>query len=333
MQYMDSLGLDDDEKEGDDIAIADLSPLPHVIMMQWMQRMYETSFTRLYEMVTYLRRTVVRAVLRNSVVSGLRVRMHFLIQQYLHYEDDAAGVAHGKWRTAMKVFSKETALHDLRVRLVHELRKARTEFVADHQLTITVFDSTMDTSGLFTLICQYDWHRLRFTFMLWIELTMVVLLAAPANYFLTWQMRMEVLGAVNVLFIMLTYLLCPYTELADRWIDFIGRVVVLIVCVGLLFCDTLIPPSSVSVSSSSTARYAPWHSFSYVSHVNPATAGLYLLTDLIMVLAVYLYVLGTLHRVGVFAVLHRYFNSLMFIINDHIFDFLIAKLDERTIGT
>jgi hypothetical protein len=70
---------------------------------------------------------------------------------------------HAIWRKSIKATTKFRNLLRQDKRILVELRRSRKDFIANHALTITVFDIVIDSSGLFTLASQYRFERLEWT--------------------------------------------------------------------------------------------------------------------------------------------------------------------------
>lgn len=285
----------------------------------------------------YIGEIIWKWLLKTWIVSYTRMKFHFLLE-YLRGNDSNTLVGlgtdkklHGAWRKQLQFEARERTVYLLRQRLEHELKKARAEFITDHQLIISIFDYVIDSSGIFMLISQYKWDRLWFSIVIWIEMTLYAMFAAPANYLLIWQTKLKFIAAVNVFMIMFNYAVQPYSISGDRWLDFLGRVLVIGVCGGFLL-EAIIMPSSISEADMPANQYAPWVSYSYIISLDPVRAGVYLLVDGCMVICTYFYILGVLNFMGVFAALKRQIQLFLHSFHDHILDFLVRKLDERTIG-
>jgi len=241
----------------------------------------------------------------------------------------SVGGGAGPWRIAMSLISKRAQIERLNRRVKDALQQARYDFISDHVLTITVFDRVIDSAGLFTLISQYHYHRLGFSILLWLEMTIYAVVAAVSNYFVDWQTRTQYLLALSCIFGFLTYLVRPFSEDCDRWFDFAGRVMVVITCGGILFCYSSTPrgkydavPAKMYDAQGSTSFLISMSTISTVSG----------LVDVIISLYMYMYMLYIVHYVGIFHAVSRKLRTIVYGMHDHILDFLIHKLEERTIG-
>ncbi len=98
---------------------------------------------------------------------------------------------------------------------------------------------------------------------------------------------------------------------------------------GTVICESLSPHKLYQVD---TQLYTPWVSTPYLASASSRTFGPYEFVDLGMVLYFYCYLFYILYAVGFFGVVDRAVKSFQFGYHDHILDYLVEKLDERTIG-
>ena len=169
-------------------------------------------------------------------------------------------------------------------------------FISDHDLLISVFDRTVDSAGMFTLVIPYDFHRLHFFLVPCVELTLYAVAGSVLNVAYTWQARLLVFLGIDVLFGAVTYWAAPYTEELDRWLEFMGRVMIAYVLIGTLVCASLWPDATDEVGPK---LFEPWNSFSYVVSLYQGGLSSYELLDLTMVLFFYCYMFYVLYAVGV----------------------------------
>lgn len=210
-----------------------------------------------------------------------------------------------------------------------ELRVAKTNYVADHDLEFSLLDCVVDTAGLFTLCIPYHYTRLRWFLVVLLELTIYAVFGAALNLYTDWVTRDIVFLVVNNVFGFITYLANPYTELMDRWLDFVGRLLITVVLIGTIVCDSLRPFATDTIS---TELYQPWDSFGYITHEGLQNFGVYQVLDIFMVVFFYCYVAYVLYVVGVFGVVERMVQSFQFGYHDHILDYLVENLDQRSFG-
>lgn len=241
----------------------------------------------------------------------------------------AMGGGKGSWRVSLSIASKRAMLENINHRIHEALCQARRDFVSDHALTITVFDRVVDSSGLFMLISQYHYNRLAFTMLLWFEMTIIVIVAAVSNYYVDWQTRTQYILGICCVFGVLTYFIRPFSEDCDRWFDFCGRIMVIITCGGILYCHANTPPGkydNVPAKMYDAQASLPFlMSMSTLSSISG-------LVDVVISLYMYFYCIYIVHFIGVFHAISRKIRTLTFGMHDHILDFLMEKLDERTIG-
>lgn len=168
--------------------------------------------------------------------------------------------------------------------------------------------------------------------MLWIELTLIAIGSAAMDYYNTWQEKIEFVMAVVFLFGVATYLAKPFTEDADRWLDFLGRLLILICGGSILYCSTLITSSSYYGDLQGLSIFRPWES---ARAVKAAMSHQFLSTfvlDAVSVLYFFLYIYFTLKSTGLFRYLQRKIDSWKFAFHDNVLNMLVEKMDEETVG-
>lgn len=268
--------------------------------------------------------------------SGVLSRRAVVEPEKTEQKSGGLRMANGEWREELKITSRERCLRRLLTKVNGELDDAKIEFVSDHVLTITVFDTVMDTGGLLMLVCSYRWTRMWFSLILPFELLVYAALAAVSNYYFIWQTRAIILVGVNVIGIVYTYLIQPYAAVADRWVDWVGRWMIAFVCLGIVLYDNTAPPEQKVKGTSGNGGLSML--ISTTSDVfttlkeNPASAGKFLLLDVLMVLFMYLYAMSILENIGVFRVASRYFRKVRYAMHDYIVDFIVRKVDDRALG-
>jgi hypothetical protein len=161
-------------------------------------------------------------------------------------------------------------------------------------------------------------------------MTLQALVAGFTNYYLPWSTRLEVMAGITVFFGILTFFARPYTEVTDRWLDFLGRVLVLVVFVGIVYVKSLLPEGVLDNVDASL--YKPWQSFQFIKKMSWLTGALYLLIDTIMTLFLYVYFFGILKNVGLFHAIKKKYDDIKFKFHDGILDYLVYKLEHRRFG-
>lgn len=239
------------------------------------------------------------------------------------------GGSHAPWRKELTLKAKFRLLRRLHHHILAELKSSKIHFVSDHELIVGTLDHTVDSAGFFTFLILYDYNRMYWLLVVFFELFIYVLIGAIGNLYTDWQDRNVYFLVINVIFGFITYFGNPYTEELDRWLEFCGRGLVLVVLIGLILCADLIPDATDSVN---TVMYAPWRSLEYIVTIPTRTFGVYQFIDAFMVTYFYCYVLYILYIIGVFGVIDRMIQSFQFGYHDHILDYLSENLDERTYG-
>jgi hypothetical protein len=269
------------------------------------------------------------------------------------------GASLADWRNDHLITTKEKRLRELKASIVSEVTKSKFEFVADHDLSIGVFDYVFDTGGTFLLICPYDFDRMQWTLVIMLELTVYGLMSPYLNIITDWQTRGGLLCAVTIVFGVITYIFGPYTEEADRWFEFLGRVMIVGSFFGIYFADSAAP---VDYKPLSVNMFSPWYFDIYFSdnlfdlrlffflifspfvncfrlaladviELAQSVITLHILLDFVIVLYFYFYVVNILANIGFFGMVERKVQSLKFGMHDNILNYLVYKADEKTFGS
>jgi len=272
---------------------------------------------------------------RNPSMINLRLNIRQCIRAITCKKETDVGLAQlggagGGWRLARSITARVKKIRVLDIRITEELRVARQDFTSDHALAITVLDRVIDTSGLFMLISQYHYHRLYWTMVLWAEMTIYSLLSAYSNYYLEWKQRLELIAVINIFFGFLTYLCKPFTEDTDRWLDFLGRILVGGTLFGIVYCNEQLPNGANDEVPA--FLYKPLESFEFLKSVEPVGGATYVMIDCLMTTYMLGYIFNVLEVAGFFAVTERAFRSFLYGMHDHILDYLINNLEKRAIG-
>jgi len=178
--------------------------------------------------------------------------------------------------------------------------------------------------NLCTLLTTY--HYL----VLVLEMTIHALVAGIANYYSPWSLRLEIMVGVNVAFGIATFFARPYTEVTDRWLDFLGRILVIVIFIGIIYVKSLLPEGVLDNVDASL--YKPWASFQFIQKMSWLSGALYLLIDTVMTLFLYVYFFGILKNVGLFHAIKKMVDDLKFKFHDSILDYLVYKLEDQRFG-
>jgi len=272
---------------------------------------------------------------RNPAMVNMRMNYKACLRALTFNKENDLGLhqlggTHGGWRLARSISSQVKKIRTLDIRITEELRVARQDFTSDHALAITVLDRVIDTSGLFMLISQYHYHRLYWTMVLWAEMTIYSLVSAYSNYYLEWRARLQLVGTINIFFGFFTYLCKPFTEDTDRWLDFLGRILVGGTLFGIVYCNEQLPPGTNDQVPAQL--YKPWASFDFLKSVEPTGGATYVMLDCLMAVYMFAYIFNVLEVVGFFAVTERALRSTLYGMHDHVLNYLINNLEKRAIG-
>lgn len=240
----------------------------------------------------------------------------------------ALGGASAAWRIQRTIQSKFRLLHRLQNHIVAELRSSKIGYVADHDLLISVLDTTIDSAGLFTLVIPFQFTRLYWFLVVFLEITMYAVIGASLGVYTDWANRLIAFIVVNNSFGLVTYLANPYTEIMDRWLDFTGRMLINFVLACTIICAQLRPDAT---ASSPHSLYEPWEATSYLLSAL-SRPGTYDVLDAMMVVFFYCYLFYVLYAVGALGAVERMVRGFQFGFHDHILDYLVENLDQRTFG-
>lgn len=239
------------------------------------------------------------------------------------------GGSQAEWRTARTIESKHKLLQRFSHHILIELRRAKILYINDHDLLFSIFDRVLDSGGLFTLLLPYNYHRLYWFFIIYLEITIYGILGGILNISVDWITKCYIFIIINIIFGIITYIYNPFTEEKDKWIDFLGRILITIIIYGTIICSNL---TINATNYAPHSLYKPWNSFDYLMNISKQTVTLYLLIDIIMVLLFYFYIIYILYMIGFFGAIERIIQNFQFGFHDHILDFLVEKLDERKYG-
>ena len=210
-----------------------------------------------------------------------------------------------------------------------ELRSSKLNFVTEHELFISsVFDYTIDSAGLSVLIIAYDYHRMYWFLVVLLELLIFAIVGAVTNMYVSWSTRNIIFISINIFFWIASYLMNPYTEDLDRWLEYSGRIMIIFISAGIIVTSDITPDSVASINA---YMYKPWINVDYLLSVW-RNLGIYQIIDIFMVLYMYLYIIYILYVVGFFGVMQRKLRNLIYTFHDRIVDFLVEKCDEKTFG-
>lgn len=309
----------------------------------------------------------------------------------------------------------------MKFHIVKELRVARKLFIAQHELLIGFFDYAIDSSGLFSLIVSFNYEFYWWFLVVLAEMLIYIIIGASTLTTVHWSLRNYAFLAINAFFGCVTYIFNPYTEPTDMWMDFISRLILGIIFIGLIIYSNYVELNQYDNSGIGIEHYPLFHNIS-ISNLDP-TSHLYylytiyegvidrlsqgfggftlweaqqilsgrddlnsynltdhygeihrtggssqtllsdgvpfnapiyepwtnighifgtiitidrlnfgLLVDIFMVVVFYIYFVYLLHLFGLFNMIYDMIKSIQYAMHDHILDYLIDKLDERSFG-
>ncbi len=235
---------------------------------------------------------------------------------------------HANWRKNLKPKAKNKSIQHLKNRITGEFNKAKIEFVTDHALSITIFDSVIDTAGLTFMLCPFNWNNVYFFMVIISEWIVVLITMAICNIFVEWHLRFYYLIVITIIYGFITYIIRPYDVPLDRWLDFWGRLMVIVICLGILYSDLV----KDQLISGPTYMYQPWKEFQFLTSLNIFGGGLPLLVDLVMVLYMYGFIFYIISKAGVFRYFKKMYNTFIYSLHDSVINLIVLKLDTRILG-
>eukprot|EP01038_Epipyxis_sp_PR26KG_P005828 gene5828-8037_t len=222
------------------------------------------------------------------------------------------GGSHATWRTELTLNAKFNLLRRLQNHIYAELFLTKENFITDHELIISYFDCTIDSSECF----------------------IYVLFGAVLNHSTTWILKCVAFILVDCVFMFITYIYDPYTDDIDKWLEFMGRYLLLVIAIGSIINERITPNSESDTSQINDNNKSEFISI-YVNRSrsqNSSPIGIYIIIDILMVLYFYFYLFYILYFIGFFGVIQRKVKAIQYKYHDHVLDFLVELIDKRTIG-
>lgn len=238
------------------------------------------------------------------------------------------GGAYAPWRTELTLQSKTKLIFRMKDHTLAELRYAKRYFISEHELVISALDYVLDTGGMMTLCVPYDYDRMYWFLVVLLELVLYVLVGALMKQTATWSDRNLAFLGIDVFFGFLTYFANPYTESMDKWLDFSGRTMIFVICLGLVVNAQL---NSDANSAVSTYMYTPWKNISYLTDVVGLTS-IYVFIDVAMVVYFYSYIVYVMSILGCFGLIDRIIAGIVYRGHDNVLDFLVFIMERKTFG-
>ncbi len=161
------------------------------------------------------------------------------------------------------------------------------------------------------------------------EITLYAIIGAGTITTISWTSRCVVFGVLNILFGLITYLIFPYTEELDRWLEFCGRLLVLFVCTSQPYLADVKPNAT---GNDNAGLYTPFANLQTILTELENGIDIYFVIDAVLVFGLLFYMLFIFERLGGFGALDRFIHSFRYAFHDHVMNFIISKLDERVFG-
>ena len=219
--------------------------------------------------------------------------------------------------------------------LISKLVEVSKEFSTDHELTVSLLDYTVDSSGLALLISPFKFQKLFWFLVILSELLTFSIICAMTNYFTNFEDRIIVCLFINFLFYVITYVHDPFQYRFDRILDSIGRIFVFLVGIILIICQNISKPllqNGENLQHNNIPLYDPLKAYQFFFTLNYSHALIYFVLDAIIVVYMYIYIFFIIQELGVFSYFQKKFKNIKFAMHDHILNFLMKKIRVTTLG-
>lgn len=237
-----------------------------------------------------------------------------------------------EWREDLKISARERLVRRMWLRTNKELESAKIEYVSDHVTIISIFDYVVDTSGLFILVAPFTLYRLWFFIFIMFELTLYAFVGAITTYFYHWVTRMVYLLVINIAMVVFTYWYMPFYHVQDRWMDWIGRMMLCVIVVGVIIFNRAASDDILNIGIN--ANGDPKSPFTIVIDVmklfiqDTVNSGLAILVDVAMCTYIIMYFVALLEIMGVFRAIEKYLHNIRYAMHDALINFLVMKVDQ-----
>jgi len=252
------------------------------------------------------------------------------------FEAHDVTLGHGIWRDELRMTSREREVRRIDIKLNKALHVTKHEFVSDHVLSITIFDRVIDTAGIIMLIVPYRWKKMWYTMVIPVELTIYAIFCALSTYYFTWQWRAGAVVFFNFCMMLYTYIIQPYAHIGDRWLDWTGRWMISYVALGLIVFDATANDEQRNIVDDSlgpiTRIVKTVNLLSSAMQDDPLNSAPLLLLDATMTFFIYIYFINILSTIGIFRSVARKWHRLQYSMNDYVVDYLVRKVDVRSMG-
>ena len=219
--------------------------------------------------------------------------------------------------------------------MISKLQEALKEFLTDHELTVTLFDFTVDSSGLLLLICPYRYQRTYWFLVIILELYIYAIICGILNYYGTFVSRIIVCEFINFMFFVVTYFSQPYSLRQDIILDSCGRILVCFVGIILLICQNIqqpVTPNGAHIQHNNIPLYDPPKAYSFFFSLDYSKSVTYLVLDAFIVIYMYVYIFYIIQQLGLFSYLQKKVRNIKYGMHDHILNFLMKKIRLTTLG-
>ena len=211
----------------------------------------------------------------------------------------------------MKLNTKVKSIRNLQLKLLNELKQSLNEYIMDDNLIIIAFDNIINSSGLLLLTINYHLNRSYYTLVLLLEMTCYVNVATFTRYYYNYDMRIIILCYVIGIFGVLTYLVRPYTQTIDYYLEISGRFVAIFVGLGSVYAAKMAPLAILNAAK--TPLYDIITEINYLfAHININEALNYFILDIFITLLFFFYIFQMFRFLGE-SVLKLFFISRKFI--------------------
>jgi hypothetical protein len=185
------------------------------------------------------------------------------------------------------------------------------------------------------LICPYKLENTKWLMILLLELSIYGALGLVLDFYLSSNNKIIIFIIINFIFTIYTYLNDPYTQKIDKILDFIGRGLVAVIGIGHLIITLSESPKfgeNREIEHNDLPIYDPAKAYEFFFKLDYSNSVGYLIIDAIMVIYMYIYIYYIFNEIGTFSYFQKRIKNMKYIMHDHIFSFLMAKIKLTTLG-
>ena len=215
-------------------------------------------------------------------------------------------IKRGSWRSSYDIQTRKLEIIQCRDLLNKELANVDFLFLSEHNLILTVFDSTLNSAGTGFLFSSFSFFQRHFFLFHLVEMMMVSFLSGILNYTSSWDTKCYTFMALNSCFGLFTYLKNPFLHSSTQWMEHLGRVMLNLVIICILCQNVFLVRQNSSL--------------------------LFLLSDLLLSFFVFSFTFTVLYQCGILSALLIWIRSIQYNLQSPVFEYLTTKLKFNSIG-